>query len=160
MCSFIFDFDLHDTYMTSKTGAAETPVAPYLTHVVSHHGRLTLIPPENAGRVRSANASGSTSTKPTNPSVKKEKKKVRKNLNGERDRIGERNGASEEQRFNLGTPRSGRSVALGTSKRRTAKSTSQSRIRDQEQNDYGDGELTFPFILCKSTDDYLSMYKT
>ena len=29
-------------------------VAPYLTHVVRHHGRLTLIPPDNAGRVRKA----------------------------------------------------------------------------------------------------------
>lgn len=27
-------------------------IAPYLTHVVSHHGQLTLIPPENAGRIR------------------------------------------------------------------------------------------------------------
>lgn len=132
--------------MTSKTKAAETQVAPYLTHVVSHHGRLTLIPPENAGRVRSANASGSTSTKSTNPSAKKEKK-VRKNLNGERERISERSGASEEQRFNLGTPR------LGTSRRRTAKSTGQGRIRDQGQSDYDDGELIFFSVLCKSADD-------
>ena len=29
-----------------------TRVAPYLTHVVRHHGQLTLIPPDNAGRVR------------------------------------------------------------------------------------------------------------
>ncbi|KAI0063896.1 hypothetical protein BV25DRAFT_1883167 [Artomyces pyxidatus] len=27
-------------------------VAPYLTHVIRHHGQLTLIPPDNAGRVR------------------------------------------------------------------------------------------------------------
>ncbi|KAL5499206.1 hypothetical protein ACEPAH_1724 [Sanghuangporus vaninii] len=27
-------------------------VAPYLTHVVRHHGQITLIPPENAGRIR------------------------------------------------------------------------------------------------------------
>ncbi|KAJ8457736.1 hypothetical protein ONZ51_g11352 [Trametes cubensis] len=27
-------------------------VAPYLTHVVAHHGQLTLIPPQNAGRIR------------------------------------------------------------------------------------------------------------
>lgn len=26
--------------------------APYLTHVVAHHGQLTLIPPQNAGRIR------------------------------------------------------------------------------------------------------------
>ncbi|THH10860.1 hypothetical protein EW146_g8238 [Bondarzewia mesenterica] len=29
-------------------------VAPYLTHVVRHHGQLTLVPPDNAGRVRKA----------------------------------------------------------------------------------------------------------
>ncbi|KAI0075560.1 hypothetical protein K474DRAFT_1379867 [Panus rudis PR-1116 ss-1] len=28
--------------------------APYLTHVVTHHGQLTLIPPQNAGRIRKA----------------------------------------------------------------------------------------------------------
>ena len=27
-------------------------VAPYLTHHVTHHGQLTLIPPQNAGRIR------------------------------------------------------------------------------------------------------------
>ncbi|KAL1941784.1 hypothetical protein VTO73DRAFT_6784 [Trametes versicolor] len=27
-------------------------VAPYLTHVVAHHGQLTLVPPQNAGRIR------------------------------------------------------------------------------------------------------------
>lgn len=27
--------------------------APYLTHIVTHHGQLTLIPPQNAGRIRS-----------------------------------------------------------------------------------------------------------
>lgn len=66
-----------------------------------------------------------------NPPVKKEKKKVRRSANGERERTpGERSGAGEEQRFNLGTPRSGRSVISGTSRRRIAKSTS--RTRDQE----------------------------
>lgn len=27
-------------------------IAPFLTHVVAHHGRLTLTPPQNAGRIR------------------------------------------------------------------------------------------------------------
>ncbi|KLO19335.1 hypothetical protein SCHPADRAFT_71245 [Schizopora paradoxa] len=27
-------------------------IAPYLTHIVRHHGQLTLIPPENEGRIR------------------------------------------------------------------------------------------------------------
>ncbi|KAH9848971.1 hypothetical protein C2E23DRAFT_403549 [Lenzites betulinus] len=27
-------------------------IAPYLTHVVAHHGQLTLVPPQNAGRIR------------------------------------------------------------------------------------------------------------
>ncbi|KAI0699153.1 hypothetical protein C8T65DRAFT_305077 [Cerioporus squamosus] len=30
----------------------DVQVAPYLTHVVAHHGQLTLIPPQNAGRIR------------------------------------------------------------------------------------------------------------
>ncbi|CCM04767.1 uncharacterized protein FIBRA_06957 [Fibroporia radiculosa] len=29
-------------------------VAPYLTHLVTHHGQLTLTPPQNAGRIRKA----------------------------------------------------------------------------------------------------------
>ncbi|KAI5122623.1 hypothetical protein M0805_008712 [Coniferiporia weirii] len=32
-------------------------VAPYLTHVVRHHGQITLIPPENSGRIRKAKKS-------------------------------------------------------------------------------------------------------
>ncbi|KAJ3005358.1 hypothetical protein NUW54_g4369 [Trametes sanguinea] len=32
-------------------------VAPYLTHVVAHHGQLTLIPPQNAGRIRKSKSS-------------------------------------------------------------------------------------------------------
>ncbi|RDX45405.1 hypothetical protein OH76DRAFT_1408174 [Lentinus brumalis] len=30
----------------------DVQVAPFLTHVVAHHGQLTLIPPQNAGRIR------------------------------------------------------------------------------------------------------------
>ncbi|KAF8531150.1 hypothetical protein JB92DRAFT_250655 [Gautieria morchelliformis] len=29
-------------------------VAPYLTHVVTHHGQVTLVPPQNQGRLRKA----------------------------------------------------------------------------------------------------------
>ena len=32
---------------------ATVRTAPYLTHIVTHHGQLTLIPPQNAGRIRS-----------------------------------------------------------------------------------------------------------
>ncbi|EJC98314.1 uncharacterized protein FOMMEDRAFT_171216 [Fomitiporia mediterranea MF3/22] len=38
---------------TSMSRVAEAvQVAPYLTHVVRHHGQVTLIPPENTGRIR------------------------------------------------------------------------------------------------------------
>ena len=42
---------------TQRTPEPATPAtvrtAPYLTHIVTHHGQLTLIPPQNAGRIRS-----------------------------------------------------------------------------------------------------------
>ncbi|CAL1698728.1 unnamed protein product [Somion occarium] len=39
--------------LSSPQGRADpSRIAPYLTHVVSHHGQLTLIPPQNAGRIR------------------------------------------------------------------------------------------------------------
>ncbi|EPQ52392.1 hypothetical protein GLOTRDRAFT_140727 [Gloeophyllum trabeum ATCC 11539] len=40
-------------HSSSRTAAAGgVHVAPYLTHVVAHHGQLTLVPPDNAGRMR------------------------------------------------------------------------------------------------------------
>jgi hypothetical protein len=112
--------------MTSNTRAAEAiQVAPYLTHVVSHHGRLTLIPPENAGRPRKA----------SKLQAKKEKKSARRG--GERSARSE---DSEEARFNLGTPRSVRSVTSSTSaRRRPARSTGETRSRGAEGNGYGEG---------------------
>jgi hypothetical protein len=114
--------------MTSNSRTAEaTQVAPYLTHVVSHHGRLTLIPPENAGRTRK------TSKLNTN----KEKKPTRRN--GERNARSE---DSEEARFNLGAPRSARSVASATSvRRRPARSAGERRSRGREGDGYGEGEF-------------------
>ncbi|KAL5522528.1 hypothetical protein ACEPAG_8544 [Sanghuangporus baumii] len=38
-------------YFSSRIHDA-VQVAPYLTHIVRHHGQVTLIPPENAGRIR------------------------------------------------------------------------------------------------------------
>ncbi|KAL5480826.1 hypothetical protein ACEPAI_9766 [Sanghuangporus weigelae] len=38
-------------YLSSRIHDA-VQVAPYLTHVIRHHGQVTLIPPENAGRIR------------------------------------------------------------------------------------------------------------
>ena len=118
-------------YMTFNTKAAESvQVAPYLTHAVSHHGRITLIPPENAGRTR----------KTSKLQGKKEKKPSR--------RLGERSAGSEdneEARFNLGTPRSVRSVASGTStRRRPPRSADENRSRGREAGGYGEGD----FVLC------------
>jgi hypothetical protein len=116
--------------MTSNTKAAESvQVAPYLTHVVSHHGRITLIPPENAGRTR----------KTSKLHGKREKKSSR--------RLGERSAKSEdneEARFNLGTPRSARSVTSGTARRRRPRSADENRSRGREAGGYDEGEL----VLC------------
>jgi hypothetical protein len=118
--------------MTSNTKAAESvQVAPYLTHVVSHHGRITLIPPENAGRTR----------KTSKLQGKKEKKSSRK----PRERS-VRSEDSEEARFNLGTPRSARSLASATStRRRPPRNTDENRSRGREADGYGEGE----FVPCR-----------
>ena len=108
--------------MTSNSRTAESaPVAPYLTHVVSHHGRMTLIPPENAGRTR----------KTSKLQTKREKKSVRKN--GER-----RSEDSEEARFNLGTPRSARPVVSG--RRPPRSNIGENRSRGRDGGGYGEGE--------------------
>ena len=49
-------------------------VAPYLTHVVAHHGQLTLIPPQNAGRIRK-------------PAKKKKQSSARERLDDEEPRF-------------------------------------------------------------------------
>ncbi|PAV15180.1 zinc C3HC4 type (RING finger) [Pyrrhoderma noxium] len=36
----------------SSRAAESVQVAPYLTHIIRHHGQVTLIPPENSGRIR------------------------------------------------------------------------------------------------------------
>ncbi|RDB27794.1 hypothetical protein Hypma_002152 [Hypsizygus marmoreus] len=41
--------------MPSHRVADAAHIAPYLTHALSHHGQVTLVPPDNAGRVRQAN---------------------------------------------------------------------------------------------------------
>ncbi|KAF5379155.1 hypothetical protein D9615_006067 [Tricholomella constricta] len=38
--------------MPSQRVTDAAHIAPYLTHAVSHHGQVTLVPPDNAGRVR------------------------------------------------------------------------------------------------------------
>ena len=55
-------------------------IAPYLTHLVTHHGQTTLIPPQNAGRIR------------------KSPKKTPERARGERRRDG------DEPRFNVAAP--------------------------------------------------------
>ncbi|TFK48910.1 hypothetical protein OE88DRAFT_441369 [Heliocybe sulcata] len=44
----------HSSSYRPESTSRATHVAPYLTHVVAHHGQLTLIPPDNAGRMRKA----------------------------------------------------------------------------------------------------------
>lgn len=42
-----------DNSQQPSSGRADSSrVAPYLTHLVTHHGQLTLIPPQNTGRIR------------------------------------------------------------------------------------------------------------
>ncbi|KAI0040303.1 hypothetical protein FA95DRAFT_1566516 [Auriscalpium vulgare] len=73
----------------SRSGSAQhtvadaVRVAPYLTHVIRHHGQLTLIPPDNAGRVR----------KPKREKRPKAERTPRSN---------------EEPQFNVGVPRASR----------------------------------------------------
>ncbi|TBU28282.1 hypothetical protein BD311DRAFT_331946 [Dichomitus squalens] len=42
----------NNAYRRTNRHDDQVRVAPYLTHVVTHHGQLTLIPPQNAGRIR------------------------------------------------------------------------------------------------------------
>lgn len=63
-------------------------IAPFLTHVVTHHGQTTLIPPQNAGRIRKGGKS-------KNP----EKQKP------------ERRRESDEPRFNTAAPINSRGVS-------------------------------------------------
>jgi hypothetical protein len=100
--------------MSPRRVADAANIAPYLTHAVSHHGQQTLVPPDNAGRVR--------------------KVKPRKNRSRTRP---DRNVRSEEEiRFNTGSPRSMRSPAVPASRggRRPTRTARQDRTnpRDDE----------------------------
>ncbi|KAG7088832.1 hypothetical protein E1B28_012787 [Marasmius oreades] len=52
--SCAFDLSTTTTIVASmpQKVADAANIAPYLTHVVTHHGQLSLIPPDNAGRMR------------------------------------------------------------------------------------------------------------
>ncbi|KAJ3478019.1 hypothetical protein NLI96_g10054 [Meripilus lineatus] len=43
---------MDNSHNPSSGRADAARVTPYLTHLVTHHGQLTLIPPQNAGRIR------------------------------------------------------------------------------------------------------------
>ncbi|KAI0090374.1 hypothetical protein BDY19DRAFT_939900 [Irpex rosettiformis] len=80
-------FSLTTSPNSSRQGRSDPGrIAPFLTNVVTHHGQLTLIPPQNVGRI---------------------KKGGKKNL--ERART-ERRRDTEEQRFNIAAPASPRRV--------------------------------------------------
>ncbi len=84
-CRIFLALTLASITMSRVADAAR--IAPYLTHAVSHHGQVTLIPPDNAGRVRKTKA----------------KKGVRRM---------ERRRDEEEIRFNVG-PRHGHTKPSG-----------------------------------------------
>ncbi|TCD67324.1 hypothetical protein EIP91_000245 [Steccherinum ochraceum] len=52
-----------DNSTSQASPRRETPrAAPYLTHELTHHGQVTLIPPQNAGRIRKAKLKGETNS--------------------------------------------------------------------------------------------------
>lgn len=86
-------------------------IAPYLTHAVSHHGQVTLVPPDNAGRVRQV--------KPTkNRTQQRQERSLR---------------SEEDVRFNTG-PRPLRSPAANRGGRRSGR---QDRTLDEGYADAG-----------------------
>ncbi|KAH8108767.1 hypothetical protein DFH11DRAFT_1056807 [Phellopilus nigrolimitatus] len=96
-------------------------VAPYLTHVVKHHGQVTLIPPVNSGRIR------------------KEKKKRPALRNGSHS--GDSNFSLDVLRTSISgidSPRPGSSNSLrdglGTRNDSRGPSTSRSHLRSQEHS--------------------------
>ncbi|GLB42185.1 hypothetical protein LshimejAT787_1102000 [Lyophyllum shimeji] len=89
-------------------------IAPYLTHAVSHHGQVTLVPPDNSGRIRQV--------------------KPKKNRNQRQ----ERNVRPEEDvRFNTG-PRPLRTLIGNRGGRRLGR---QDRGRDERHEGYCDDEV-------------------
>lgn len=97
--------------MSRQRIADAAVIAPYLTHIVSHHGQLTLIPPENAGRIRKAKPKRNRSRPRAERSVRSE----------------------EEIRFNTGSPRNVRSQP--TSPSRAGRRHGRETRRDDEYND-------------------------
>ncbi|SJK98359.1 uncharacterized protein ARMOST_01624 [Armillaria ostoyae] len=103
-------------------------IAPYLTHAVSHHGQVTLIPPDNAGRVRKTKA----------------KKGVRRM---------ERRRDEEEIRFNVG-PRHGHTKPSGrtaTRQPRHHRDDDEMSIPDYPPPSFLEAISTPPLSVCPST---------
>ncbi|KAF7983170.1 hypothetical protein HWV62_23404 [Athelia sp. TMB] len=115
--------------MTSTYSAAEAvPVAPYLTHIVTHHGQQTLIPPQNAGRARKPSAGASSIAKGKKPKSGKPKRE-RSNRTEEGD---------GELRFNLGAPapKAKRKSMRATAAAAAGESSTRAR-QQQEESDSG-----------------------
>ncbi|KAK0203767.1 hypothetical protein DFS33DRAFT_1384027 [Desarmillaria ectypa] len=103
-------------------------IAPYLTHAVSHHGQVTLIPPDNAGRVRKL----------------KTKKGVRRT---------EKRRDEEEIRFNVG-PRHGHTKPSGrtaTRQPRHHRDEDEMSIPDYPPPSFLEAISTPPLSVCPST---------
>ncbi|KAK0458990.1 uncharacterized protein EV420DRAFT_344739 [Desarmillaria tabescens] len=103
-------------------------IAPYLTHAVSHHGQVTLIPPDNAGRVRK-------------PKTKKGARRA------------ERRRDEEEIRFNVG-PRHGHAKPSGrtaTRQPRHHRDDDEMSIPDYPPPSFLEAISTPPMSVCPST---------
>ncbi|KAG6849527.1 hypothetical protein H0H93_007777 [Arthromyces matolae] len=84
----------------SSQRSADAENAPYLTHIVTHHGQITLVPADNNGRVRQPQPATTS-----NPKGNRSRQRQ------------ERNTRDEEIRFNVG-PRSLRSTTGNRALRR------------------------------------------
>ncbi|KAG7448595.1 uncharacterized protein BT62DRAFT_929682 [Guyanagaster necrorhizus] len=103
-------------------------IAPYLTHAVSHHGQVTLIPPDNAGRVR--------------------KTKAKKG-----PRRAERRRDEEEIRFNVG-PRHGHtkpSTGRNATRQPRHRDDDEMSIPDYPPPSFLEAISTPPLSVCPST---------
>lgn len=127
--------------VSSPNSPAETVrVAPYLTHLTTHHGQLTLIPPQNAGRIR----------------------KTKKKHPPERSKQDRRN-ANEEPRFTTSVPpSSSRRLQPASSPTRSRKQatvpqtprTCDSRLDGKLRIAYEEHCLTYGSVLEFPVPDY------
>lgn len=118
------------TTPSSQPSHVPVTVAPYLTHMIAHHGQLTLVPPQNAGHIRKAPAGG--------------KKKRAERTKGEREREGARERErerDEEPRFTTAVPPSSSRKLQPARSRKLLQTASQP---PREHHPLLDGECAIP----------------